>query len=708
MASYLQLAGLYLKIFMLTIGSTLAIFLILGISSLALFWAKRLGLPHTVLLVLIGIGLGFLSQLPAFAFFGEFELTPELLFYLLLPTLIFESAYHMNIRKLVSDGSIVFTLAIGSFLLSTAIITVVLHFALMLIGLTIPLSITLLFGALISATDPVAVLALFKEYGVPRRLSLIFEGESLFNDATAVALFLITLEAINHGAANIMTSIDGLVTFISMLIGGVIFGLLIGGFFALLVGGARESEVASITLTIVLAHVTFIMAELISSIEFFGSLTFHISPIISTTVASLLMGNYGRAKIHPKAEVFVSKLWEQLAFMANSIIFILIGLLMLETPIFEPQIIAATAIAIVVVASARALSIYPPVFLYNLTHSDEQKIPSTWQHLLAWGSLRGALAITMVLLIPDNLHVPGWDYSTSPKEFLLALTVGCIATTLFIKATTIKRMISHFKLDSLTDIEEIEYQEARALMHHKVTNQLTKYLERGYIDADIAEKLLREHEAAFRKASLKVAELSEECRDDLAFRVLRIFAIGIEKRHLHALYHHNEVTESVFRRISGKLQLQLEAIEEGNLTPDVTIHADGRDVFEQIASLLKRVILRPPADVLFKNRYMYYRAQAIISRKVLKELDTLRRVSSTIFTNEAVKHVNDLYTSFKYNSQQKLITLSKENLVMSHQLAEKLAEHSVHTIEENVLTDIFKQELITPKLYITINEEVKK
>ena len=693
---------------MLTIGSTLAIFVILGISSMALFWAKRIGLPHTVLLVMIGIVLGFLSHFPFFAFFSEFELTPELLFYLLLPTLIFESAYHMNIRKLVSDGSIVFTLAIGSFLLSTAIITVVLHFALLLLGIDIPMSITLLFGALISATDPVAVLALFKEYGVPRRLSLIFEGESLFNDATAVALFLITLEAINHGAANIMTSIDGLITFISMLIGGVIFGLVIGGLFAFLVGSARESEVASITLTIVLAHITFIMAELISSIQFFGSVTFHISPIISTTVASLLMGNYGRAKIHPKAEVFVSKLWEQLAFMANSIIFILIGLLMLETPIFEPLVILATIIAIFVVAGARALSIYPPVFLYNLTQSTERKIPRAWQHLLAWGSLRGALAVTMVLLIPDSLSVQGWNLDISPKEFLLALTVGCIATTLFVKATTIKRMISYFKIDSLTAIEEIEYQEARALMHHKVTNQLTKYLERGYIDADIADNLLREHDEAFKHASSKVAELSEECRDDLAFRVLRIFAIGIEKRHLNALYHHNEITESVFRRISGKLQLQLEAIEDGNLTPDVTIHADARDVFELIASYIKKVVKGRPAEVVFKNKYMYYRAQAIISRKVLKELETLSRVSGTIFTEEAVQHVNELYTSFKKNSQQKLVNLAAENTELSHQLAEDLAEHSVHTIEENVLNDIYKQELITPKLYITLSEEVKK
>jgi len=693
---------------MLTIGSTLAVFITLGISSLSLFWAKRIGLPHTVLLVLIGIGFGLLSQFNAFAFFSEFHLTPELLFYLLLPTLIFESAYHMNVRKLVSDSGIVLILSIGSFLLSTAIISVVLHWLLGLIGISVSLGVTLLFGALVSATDPVAVLALFKEYGVPRRLSLIFEGESLFNDATAVALFLITLEAVSHGGISIITSLGGLLTFISMLLAGVIFGLLVGGLFAFLVGVVRENEIASITLTIVLAHITFILAELISTNELVPGFVLHISPIISTTVASLLMGNYGRTKIHPRAEVFVSKLWEQLAFMANSIIFILIGLLIIQTPIFEPFVFVSTILAIMVVAGARAMSIYPPVYLYNLFQNRDQKVPRAWQHLLAWGSLRGALAVTMVLLIPDDLMVPGWNLATSPKDFLLALTIGCIAATLFVKATTIKTLIQHFRLDSFTEIEEIEYQEAQALMHHQVTSQLSKYLERGYIDSDIADELLKEHSTAFKSASKKVAELSDERRCDLAFRVLRIFAIGIEKRHLKALYHHNEVTETVYRRIWGKLQLQLEAIEEGNLTPDVSIHADARDVFERLAGLVKRIVGKDPIDSTFKNQYMYYRAQTIISRKVLKEIDLLKRVSSSIFTSGAVIHVHNLYTTFKQNSEQKLVNLANENQVAARALAETLAEHSVHTIEENVLSDIFKQELITPKLYITLNEEVSR
>ncbi|MCA9354641.1 MAG: sodium:proton antiporter [Candidatus Kaiserbacteria bacterium] len=693
---------------MLTIGTTLAIFLMLGISSLGLFLAKRLNLPHTVLLVLIGIGLGFLAMTDTFSFLGEFQLTPELLFFLLLPTLIFESAYNMSIRKLVADGAAVFSLAIGSFLISTAIITGLLHVLLLLIGIDIPLSITLLFGALISATDPVAVLALFKEYGVPRRLSLIFEGESLFNDATAVAVFLITLEALNHGGLSVVTSITGFLTFSSMLVFGVIFGLLIGGLFTYLVGAARESETASITLTIVLAHITFILAEVISHIEWFGTFSLHISPIISTTIASLIMGNYARTKLNPHAESFVTGLWEQFAFMANSLVFILIGLLMVEVPLFEPQVFWAILITILVVAVARALSIYPVMSFYNLFQSKARTIPKNWQHLMAWGSLRGALAVTMVLLIPEDLSVPGWNLELSPRDFLLAITIGCIAATLFIKATTIKTLVRRFKLDKLTAVEEIEYQEAQAIIHHQVNDRLAMYEKRGYIDEAIAHELREKHQAAFHRACEQACALSQERRNDLAFRVLRIYAIGIEKRHLKLLYDHNEVTESVFRRIQGKLRLQLEAIENGNLSPDVTIHADERDVFERLFHTIKKMLHREENIRSFEHRYMYYRAQAIISRKVLKELTQLEKVSDTIFTSEAVTHVNDLYTSFKENSQRKLQELSAQNANTARTLAESLAKHGVHTIEETVLDDIYRKELITPKLYILLKEELRE
>jgi len=495
-----------------------------------------------------------------------------------------------------------------------------------------------------------------------------------------------------------------------MLLLGVVFGILVGGIFAYIVGKTKSNETASITLTIVLAHTTFILSDVISGVRL-GDFAIHISPIISTTVASLVIGNYGRTKLKSETENIISKIWEQFAFMSNSLIFILIGLLIVSTPILNNTVFVITLIAIFVVIIARAGSIYPIVYLYN-KGKNIGKIPKSWQHLLAWGSLRGALAVTMVLLIPDNLTFADWPLTVSPKELVLSLTIGCIAFTLFIKAVSIKHLIQHFNLNGLTSIEEVEYQEAMAIIHHKVTEKVKRYKKRGYIDEQIADSLLKKHDSDFSKACAQVNKLSTKKKEDLALRVLRIFSIGIEKRFLKKLYNDGEVTEDVFRQIQGKLRLQLEAIEEGNLQPNLTIHEDSYDVIDKlldsIPKRIRRISKQPEDNREFNNKYMYYRAQAILSRKVLKELQTLNKVCNSIFTDEAVKHVTDLYTSFKQNSEHKLFNLSKNNTKYSKKLSELLATYGVRTIENNALEDIFKKELVTKKLYLNIKEEIKE
>jgi monovalent cation:H+ antiporter, CPA1 family len=689
---------------MLTANATLAIFLILGISSLAVFGAKRAGLPHTVFLVIIGMILGLLTQLPAFSFFQEFSLTPELLFYLLLPTLIFESAYNINVRRMVEDSWIILILAILGLIVSTLCIAVALFYGLGFIGVEIPFMLALLFGAIISATDPVAVLALFKEYGAPRRLSLIFEGESLFNDATAVALFFVLLEIILVGYHGFETILEGVISFSSMMIGGVAVGVIIGAIFAKLVGLCRDNETASITLTIVLAHVTFIFTEILSHHLSLGGFELPLSPIIATTISALLMGNYGRSKIHPRAEEFVEQLWGQLAFMANSLIFILIGILFISAPIFDLQMLTVVIFTIIIVAVARAISIYPVVEGFNLISKPEQKIPRSWQHLLSWGSLRGALAVTMVLLIPADLSFPGWSLSLSPKDFLLALTVGCIFATLFIKATTIQRFMRILKLNELTDIEKVEEFEARALIHHEIFERISRYQERGYIEASVAETLRQRHQKSYDEmcASLAKPEIKA-----LAERVLRMFAIGIEKKHLKDLYHHNEVNEAVFRRLSGKLQLQLEAIEKGNLSSNMSVHSDGKDVFDILANFVRPLVSPLSETEKVQNLFMYYRAQTIISRKVLKELSNIDKDSAEhIFSSEALTHVTELYTTFKDQSKKKMDDVAKTNPELYQKLAQTLAEQGVHKIEENLLAELYESQLITPKLYISLKEQL--
>lgn len=689
----------------ITLPALLALFSLLAISSGTYFLAQRTRLPYTVLLVAVGtFVLVPLSGTPPFEFLRAFTLTPELLFYVFLPVLIFESAYNINIRRLVENAYAISALAVISLLVSAGIIGGALYMALPWIGFDIPFIVCLLFGALISATDPVAVLALFKEVGAPRRLTLLFEGESIFNDGTAMALFLVILGiALNgwHGAASVT---EGALTFTTMVLSGALLGLVLGGIFVRALGGARSNEYVQISLMITLAHFTFICSDYLAQhLSLFGH-SVHISAIISTTVASMVIGNYGRAKILPHAQEFVEQFWTESALLANSIVFLLIGLIFATLPVRVTDFIMPTLVAVGIVATARALSIYPVVGVLNRLKLEEH-IPSRWQHLLAWGSLRGALAITMVLLIPTDFAIAGWHLPYSPQEFVLSLTIGCIFATLFLKATTIKPLVRALKVDALTDLERLGHGEASALVHTRALERLTKFRDKGYIDTATAETLIGEHNARFAASCTSCKERITARGARFGERVLRMYAIGVEKKQLETLYEYGEVTESVYRKILGKLTIQYEQLERGD-TVDPSRFNDRKDVFDHLAHLLAWASGQTKRETA-EDRYLYYRTQTVLSRATLHELRSLGgHTSEQLFGAHVFEQLNELYASFLEGSTRKMEDAFREDPRVCGALAERLARHSILEVEARTLAELTEREMITPKVQLIIRNDI--
>jgi len=689
---------------MFSTESLLAALMMLVIASATFFIAKRIRLPYTALLAFVGMALAPVSlHIPLFSFMRDFVLTPELLFYVFLPTLIFESAYNINVRRLSKDLPAIASLAVVSLLLSTLLIAGSLYVVLDFIGFPIPFMLALLFGTLISATDPVAVLALFKEYGAPRRLSLIFEGESLFNDGTAVALFLIMLGIILEGYHGIATISAGVTAFFIMVLGGILMGLFFGGLFANIIGWTKENESVSITLTIVMAHLTFLLTDLVAHHLSFGGSPLHLSAIISTSVASIVMGNYGRYKISVRAEEFVEKFWEQLAFISNSIVFILIGLLFAELPTNINHFWMIILSTIVIVATARALSIYPVIGMLNCFI--KEKIPMTWQHLMAWGSLRGALAVTMVLLIPDTLSFSGWDYTLTPKEFVLTITIGCVFTTLFLKATTIGSLMKKLKIDTLRPIEALQYKEARAIVEHTVLERLNKFAKKNYIDEATFATLHTKHGDRYEEACTECAEYA----DSLAESALRVHAIGIERFHLKKLYQYGEVSEKSVKRIMNKLAIQYEYIDIGDMNvPETSVYA-AKDMFGKLASSLKNLLYTPSTEDIAIENYTYYRAQSIIARKVLKELETIEtKGESLVFSSSALEKTYTAYRKFRDGSTLKMEAVAKQYPSLISKTNRQLAERGLFKVEETVLEDLYEKELITPKIFISLRNQFEE
>ncbi|MEM6424011.1 MAG: cation:proton antiporter, partial [Cyanobacteria bacterium P01_D01_bin.128] len=323
------------------------ILILLLVACFAAIALKRLQFPYTIGLVILGLMLGWLSlHVEAFAILQTLSLSHDLILFVFVPPLIFDSALNLEGRLLFRNLSPILTLAAPGLLISTAIIGGILSF-------TTPLNLSqsFLFGSLISATDPVAVIALFKELGAPKKLAILVEGESLFNDATAIVVFNIILASsateIAFGTASIQ---QGIVQFLVSFIGGILFGGIIGYLARYLMSLVAENALVLFTVTAILAYGVFLLAEEVV----------HVSGVIALVSAGLVAGWYKSNRLGPEFQDSLGEFWEYSAFLANSLIFLLVGLTISESPLFDQvsqtvSLLATLTITVVTVILARAL-----------------------------------------------------------------------------------------------------------------------------------------------------------------------------------------------------------------------------------------------------------------------------------------------------------------------------------------------------------------
>lgn len=677
-------------------------FIALGVNLLA----ARIRLPYTVLLVIVGSLLVPLSQIESMSFISRFELTPESLFFVFLPILIFESAYNMNIRDVKENKYSMGILAVLGLLISIVFIGFVGQWVFHLMGREIPLLVTLLFGAIISSTDPVAVLSLFKEYGAPHRLTLIFEGESLFNDATAFALFIVLLEIFAHGYAGYTTVFLGIFSFTTMLLGGVLFGLLMGFMFSKLIQLVKGNEHLEITLTLLVAHFTFILTELISErLVIFGH-EIHVSSIISTLISSMVMGNYGRFKMSHGVEEYMEKFWSYFAFVANSLVFILMGLMFANLSIELKIAILPIFAIILVVAIARIVSVYVSVSIIN-TFKLGDSIPQSWQQLLSWGSLRGALAIVMVLLIPDDLTLPGWSLAYSIKDFITALTIGCIYFTLLVKATTVGIIIRKLKIDALSDQEELSYFKSKALIYHDMITKLDELLIQKQISVDqhqdLSDYYCHLHDQQYVE-ELKLAS-SERVNVDM----LSLYALNLEKTELKEIFRRGEINESGYKKILNTLETQITRIKQEKKQQFAPKEYFIEPLHIRLINFVRKLFSLPPKSADLEEVYLYYRAQYKLISKVLHELSVLENSHLVeVFSNkQAIKHIYGVYQNLQANTEAYMKREITSNQVLLDQLNQQAAKNLLHDLQNDTLKELYKNEIIDTKLYILLKKELK-
>ncbi len=656
-----------------TITSVLSLFSLLALASGVFYAARRFRLPYTVLLVAAGIALVPVVRLPVlgrvFGFLDDLQLTPELLFYIFLPVLIFESGYSMSIRMMLDSAWTISLLAVVGLLVSAFGSAGVLYLLLNAVDIPVPFTVLLLFGAIISATDPVAVLALFKDFGAPRRLSIIFEGESLFNDGTAVALFLVVLAVAGSGFHGVPTVLAGVAAFVVMVLAGVLLGLGGASLLGVVLRRTRTNEFVSATLLMISAHLVFITGELINEQGWaVGGVALRVSSIIATTISSLFLGNYARHSLTPRTEAYVDKTVSHLAFIVNSLVFILAGLLFASTEVHLADLWLVMVLSVLVVATMRAVSVYAVTVPVNRLHIDAG-VSSSWQKILAFGSLRGALAIIVVLLIPPDFTVPGWGLESTPREFLLALTISCILTTLFLKAPFIGPLMRRLRIDQLEPVELAR--QADLAIYYLLAERA------AFDDSETLGLVRDEHyrsvvdgiNRAFARAVAERDGLVEQHGIDLFERSLRLTAIGVEESTLAQQYVNGEVSELTYRRLHGKLQLQIELIEGADLGGlDPHRARDRKDVFDTLVHGVLGLVTRNHAHRSTVELLESWRAQMIMSRRVVKVLNGMQsEFASPVFLAEPFGRVIAAYEGYQAACAEDLdrLTMGQSDVVGS-------------------------------------------
>jgi CPA1 family monovalent cation:H+ antiporter len=357
---------------------------LLGLAILVALAARRLRLPYTVGLVLAGAALAATRSNAGLA------LTHDLIFDVVLPPLLFEAALNLSWSDLRRDLVPVVALstigvALCALLVASGLVA----------GLGWPPESALVFGALISATDPIAVIALIKESRVTGRLSLLIEAESLFNDGAAAVFFTLILIWVAHGPANTQNPLAAITTFGVVAGGGLAAGFGVG-LIAVMIAGTSDDHLVETALTAVAAFGSFLIAE------HFGA-----SGVLATVAAGMTMGNLGvlmprerfGLSLTPHGRAFVLEFWEFAAFLANSLVFLLIGSAM-ATIDFAREGIFALALVIALALLGRAAAVYPVSLALARSR---WAIPLNQQHLMWWGGLRGALALALALALPADL-----------------------------------------------------------------------------------------------------------------------------------------------------------------------------------------------------------------------------------------------------------------------------------------------------------------
>ena len=494
--------------------------------------ATRLKLPASVLLAALGSGLGFgalyLLYSPLTDRFDrlvaplvDLPLHSDLFLTVFLPLLLFQASLSLDVRRMLEDAAPILLLAVGAVLVATAVIGGSLHW---LFG--VPLVVALLLGSIVATTDPAAVVAIFREIGAPPRLTRLVEGESLLNDAAAIALFTLLLAILTTGAP--FRSLDAITLFLLSFLGGALFGILSGRLVVALfpwLGGSRTAEA---TLTLAAPYIVYIIAD--------GILL--LSGVVAVVVLALTIAWSGRYRLTTESWRYLEDVWTQVAFWASSLVFLLAALLvprlLVDVGWQDVLMILTVTLAALLARAVVLFGLLPLLSLLGLA----ERINFAFKSVILWGGLRGAVTLALALAITEH---PDLDAETTRLVGVLA--TGFVLFTLFINGPTLRPTLHLLGVDRLNRVEDALRRQILALSLGDVREQLREAGNRFKITPSAVETIWQRYDERVTHIAAGI-NLEEELSDRERFAVA-LLALTNRERTLVLAHHGGDMVSPV-------------------------------------------------------------------------------------------------------------------------------------------------------------------
>lgn len=493
---------------------------LLLIATLVGIAARRLRMPYTVGLVIVGLALAVLYQ----SF--DFEVAPELILGIFVPPLIFEAAFHLPVAELRRNLVPILALAIVGVLLTTFLVGGIVY-----LGAGVLMANAIIFGAIIAATDPVAVIALFRTLGVPKQLQVLLEGESLFNDGTAIVIFNIAVAAALTGSFSLVAGIG---TFLYSAGFGLGIGLVLGILASFLISRINDHLIET-AITFVLAYGAFVLAESI-----------HVSGVLAVVAAGLVNGNIGPRGMSSSTRIVVFNFWDFMSFLANSFVFLLIGIVV-DLPLLADNLVAILW-GILAALLARLIVIYG---LFPRSTS----ISLRWKHILYWGGLRGAISLALVVGLPAAL-------GQEATGQLRAMVFGIVLFTLLVQGSTMSWLVKRTGvIQRREEREEYDLRRARAASTRAAYDHLKKIHREGMISKHVWEIItgsVEPHVQTLTNSMQEILQNHPEVETEELDSAWREF-LQYQRLTLTELLADRGITEDVFSELASRIDDQLES-----------------------------------------------------------------------------------------------------------------------------------------------------